>query len=195
MSREVRLTGREPLVGRIAAAVGYTGRKFRLVAGTEVRISGLDREWSGGSHAEWTAVSFPGFEAVACDAPQAWPSPPVDHVVLLEPGKGVLVRHGMSCGVDTGLEIHIHPEGLAPLLPAAVELSSDEKAVLFFTRSLKPSHNGIRNYRQHSSGLDPGRWEAAKALCVAKGLLNKAGAITVAGRNACPDRWPEEMDG
>ena len=36
---------------------------------------------------------------------------------------------------------------------------------------------------------DLGDWDAAKNALIARGMLNKAGAITTAGRNACPSAY------
>ena len=86
------------------------------------------------------------------------------------------------------IEIHGPAANLTGLLPKPSELSFDEKVVLVATRSLKSSYAGISNYRFHQAGgyiggsLD--RWEAAKQTLIQKGLLNKAGAITVDGKNA-----------
>jgi hypothetical protein len=76
-------------------------------------------------------------------------------------------------------------------LPAPTELTEDEEIVLVATRSLKASYGGVSNYRlseaRRYTGIDLHRWETAKAMLIAKKLLNKAGAITVEGRNACPN--------
>jgi hypothetical protein len=58
------------------------------------------------------------------------------------------------------------------------------------TCGLKPSYNGIANFRLHEArrhtGISPERYEAAKASRIARKFLNKAGAVTTAGRNARP---------
>lgn len=85
------------------------------------------------------------------------------------------------------IEIITHAANITPMLPAPVELTSDEIIVLTATRSLKSTYAGIPNYRFHNAhkvtGITSQRWEAAKALLISKGYLNKAGAITVDGRN------------
>lgn len=197
------LTGKEPLIARIAAAVGYTGRKFKLEPKSEVGISGIDCMWSGGSRATWYAISFPDFAVADPSPPCTFPNPPVNHTVALAPGAGILVRHSIFCGKDSGLTIYVHPDGLAKMLPAASGSapSQAELIVLVATAGLKPSHAGISNCRFHEAhertGISLEQWEAAKASCIAKGLLNRAGAITPAGRNACERysvglcKWPK----
>lgn len=60
--------------------------------------------------------------------------------------------------------------------------------VLAATRGLKSSYAGIKNYRFHaareSTGITEPEWNQAKDACMAKGLLNRAGAISDDGRNA-----------
>jgi len=65
------------------------------------------------------------------------------------------------------------------------DLDSDEKVVLYCTRAMKSSYNG--KSRRDYSGLTVDAWEAAKARLIGRGMLNKAGAITPAGRNAAAD--------
>ncbi len=89
------------------------------------------------------------------------------------------------------IEIHSAADNVTRLLPAPTELTEDEEIVLVATRSLKPSYGGVSNYRfvraKECAGIDLHRWEAARSALIARKLLNRAGAITVEGRNACPD--------
>jgi hypothetical protein len=107
----------------------------------------------------------------------------------LAPGL-ICVEHTYFCGKDAGLRFHVHPSGLDPrLLPAKTEdLTNDERIVLYATRSLKSSYNGVKDYRFHAANQDTGitrdRWEAVKTALIERKLLNKAGAITVDGKNA-----------
>jgi hypothetical protein len=83
-------------------------------------------------------------------------------------------------------EIYTTTANITPLLPAPVELSDDEKIVLTACCSLK---GGIRfEYANQYTGISRGRYDAAKASLIARKLLNKAGAVTVEGRNARPYR-------
>ena len=103
------------------------------------------------------------------------------------------IPQGFVCVVNVEsrcphIEIHGPTANLSKLLPKTQELSDDEKIVLIATRSYKSSYAGISNYRLHEAkrqrGITLERWEAAKETLIQKGLLNKAGAITVDGKNA-----------
>lgn len=93
-----------------------------------------------------------------------------------------------------GLTFYVNPSNAAALLPAPVELSAHEKEVLNATRSYKSSYGGRDRYDMAQSAAQYGKnagafpsreqWEAAKAALMARGFLNKAGAITVKGKNA-----------
>jgi len=100
----------------------------------------------------------------------------------------VIVKHSIFCGKDTGITIYANANELVPLLPAKAELTSHENTVLTFTRSYKSSYAGVSNYRfyeaSRATGIKIDEWNAAKAALIERKLLNKAGAITPAGRNA-----------
>lgn len=74
------------------------------------------------------------------------------------------------------------------LIPPKPALAWAESVVLAATRSLKSSYAGIKNYRFYEAhertGITETEWDSAKAVCIQKGLLNRAGAITDDGRNA-----------
>jgi len=87
--------------------------------------------------------------------------------------------------------ITIHPSNVNnELIPATPNIPEDHKIVLEATRGLKSSYAGIKNYRFHTSnartGITLDRWNKAKAELIALGHLNKAGAITITGRNLIP---------
>lgn len=66
--------------------------------------------------------------------------------------------------------------------------TEDERTVLLYTRRYKGSYGRNRDirfsYANRETGITRERWEAAKASCIERKLLTKAGAITPAGRNA-----------
>lgn len=168
------------------ACRGYAGTKFKVRAATQVRFD--DNAWSGGTKSDYWGLDLATGELF--DPPRNDYGTPFTGgvpTVELEPGKAI-VEHSRFCGRDTGITFHLHPENVALALPAPSELSADELIVLVATRSLKSSYGGISNYRLHEAsgytGITAGRWEAAKAALIGRGLLNKAGAITPAGRNA-----------
>lgn len=174
----------------------YGGKTFKASVCEQVTIPADAGLWSGGSRDTYTmielvsgrTVPFPGQN----EAP--WGSRS-ERRVALEPGYTV-VCHSMFCGKDMGLTFYVHADNAAKLLPApTVELTDHEKVVLYGTRCYKSSYGGKDRYQitceqdyGSSYRMSRGEWNAAKATLIGKGLLNKQGAITPAGRNAAPDR-------
>jgi hypothetical protein len=112
---------------------------------------------------------------------------PIENIALPATGYAV-VSQSIFCGKNHGLTIHVHPDNATPLLPAPkAELPWAQRVVLAATRSLKSSYAGISNYRQHEAtartGITRDEYDSAKVDLIAAGLLNKAGAITVDGKN------------
>ena len=186
-----------------ALRAGYDGKKFKARVCERVTIPMTAGLWSGGSRDTYSLVEFEtGREMAASDNMSApWNPGRKDREIELKPGFCV-VEHSIFCGRDMGLTFYVHPDNAAKLLPAPVaELSAHEKIVLDATAGLKSSYMGKDRFQMSSEnsrfsrysstpfaekGVHPTReqWDAAKALLISKGLLNKAGAITVAGRNA-----------
>lgn len=103
------------------------------------------------------------------------------------PENVALVRH--YHGRFESITIYLNPANLrTDLLPPKPALDWAQSVVLAATRSLKSSYAGIRNYRfqeaHERTGITEAEWNSAKDACIASGLLNRAGAITDAGRNA-----------
>jgi len=163
----------------------YRGRKFRLSTSIPSR---LDSYWSGGSRSYYafyelaTGKTF----SVSSNHPLFEKHNPRDLDGL--PDGIVLVKHSIFCGKDMGITIYANPAQLTPLLPPKQEVSENERIVLYYTRSLKSSYAGIKNYRFHEAhrekGISQEDWDSAKQSLIGRKLLNKAGAITPAGRNA-----------
>jgi hypothetical protein len=185
----------EPALVPASLRGGYAGKMFKAVVCTEATIPIDAGLWSGGSREVYTAIefatgrqaSFPGQDEAPWGARQ-------ERTVKLEPGLAV-VRHSMFCGKDMGLTFYLHPANAAQLLPApSAELTKYEKLVLHATCSFKSSYGGRDRYQMAQCDARYGKdfqsfptreqWDAAKQSLIAKGLLNKAGAVTVAGRNA-----------
>jgi hypothetical protein len=175
----------------------YTGKMFKACVVTEVTVPAEAGLWSGGSRDTYRLVEMAtGREIPASDNMSApWNRGRVDRKIVLEPGY-VVIEHTIFCGKDLGLTFYVHPDNAAKLLPApAAPLDRVEKMVLSATCGLKSSYMGKDRYemtrdnaRWSKDGLEqfPSRadWDRAKTSLIAKGLLNKAGAVTVAGRNA-----------
>lgn len=102
--------------------------------------------------------------------------------VLLPKGVVIVVHHYM--GVRENYSIIIRSDDLNPtMLPASVELTIDEKKCLYYTRSLKNSYAGESDIRRKHSGMSVEQWKATQNILQSRGLLNKAGALTLEGKN------------
>ena len=176
---------------------GYSGKMFKAVVGLTVTIPADAGLYSSGTRETFRAINFETGEQATIPGQELSPwDDRRERTVALAPGFAV-VRHSIFQGKDMGLTFFIHPDNAAKLLPApAGELSAYEKLVLVATRSLKSSYGGKDRYQMAADEYDckqalaglpyPTReqWDAAKASLIEKRLLNKAGAITPAGRNA-----------
>lgn len=176
---------------------GYTGKKFKVVVTESVMVPSDAGIWDGGSRTTYNAIrTSDGAKVPMVNHNSApWDASRRDQTVPLQPGYAV-VSHSMFCGKDMGLTYYLHPTDAAPMLPApAVELSPLHQLVLDYTKSRKSSYNGKDRYDMaredhcyafRNNGPWPYTrelWEAAKTDLATMGLLDKRGAITVAGRN------------
>jgi hypothetical protein len=167
----------------------YMGRKFRLTVrdGASSPMS-LTSYWDGGSRDYYRVVRLADFAIV--EVPQnGTPFDGLNFGAESLPAPGfMVVEHSIFCGKDVGLTFHVHPENAAKFLPAAAtaELTWGQRVVLCATRSLKSSHNGRTraDAAVEETGITRAEWDEAKSLCISQGLLNAAGAATIAGKNA-----------
>ena len=165
----------------------YTGNKFKLaVSDSPINCASY---WDGGSRSYFVFANLATGETsseVPAQSAFARPVAGLDAVSL--PDGFVCLEHSIFCGKDSGITIHIRTSNAAKMLPAQVDLTRFENIVLAYTRCLKSSYAGVSNYRYHEAhaqtGITSEEWDATKASLIARGLLNKAGALTVAGRNA-----------
>lgn len=180
---------------------GYSGKKFAVRVCESMTIPADAGLWSGGSRDLYNVVRFADGAQVRMpgQAGSPWDGSRRDQTVTLTPDLCV-VRHSDFCGKDMGLTFYIHPSNAAPLLPAPAELTKAESLVLSYTASRKSSYMGKDRYdmarddarygSEGKAGLAtfPTRadWDAAKVALISRGMLNKAGAVTPAGRNAAP---------
>lgn len=165
---------------------GYTGKKFAFeILDHPINVKSC---WSGGSKDEYVFVRLDNLTTMEMPPQSAFDAKVAGaEAVTLIPGLAC-VRHVYFCGKDLGVTVLLHQDNKPALIEKQVDLSDNEKIVLVYTRSLKPSYGGISNYRFHEAHREKQisleDWEAAKANLIGRGLLNKAGAITDAGRNA-----------
>jgi hypothetical protein len=185
----------EPSQVPTALRGAYDGRKFSAEVCESVVIPSTAGLWDGGSRefyklvqlSDGQIIEFPGQDAAPWD-------PRNERRIQIKPGYAV-VCHSIFCGKDMGLHFYVHPQNATALLPVKAELTHYEKLVLTATRSFKSSYMGRDRYQMaledypysnaHTITFPTrAQWEQAKADLYGKGYLNKAGAITVKGRNA-----------
>jgi len=173
----------------------YKGKKFKAVVTEAVTIPIDAGIWSGGSRDNFHAidlrsgqtVNFPGQNLAPLDSGRA------ERTINIVPGFAI-VRQSIFQGTESGVTFYVHPVNAAAMLPAPTDLNETEQLVLEVTRSFKASYNGKNRYEMArerwewtgSKGSFPSEveWEETKLQLFKKGLLNKAGAITIKGRNA-----------
>jgi hypothetical protein len=176
----------------------YAGKSFQAEACTVVTIPMTAGLWDGGSREDWYTIELATgnvgqhfFQNVAPGSARH------DIPHRIHPGFAV-VCHVHFCGKDMGLRFYVHPDNAAKLLPAPQgELSPADIFFLMATRSFKSSYGG-KSRREMANddyscgkrlpgGMTQAEWDATKASLATRGLVNAAGAITVAGRNAIAD--------
>lgn len=144
--------------------------------------------WSGGQRDYYAIIPLSdAYIGVACIPENGTPFTTELGPLTQLPVGFALVCH--TAGHHENVTVYVNQANLVAMLPAPVTLSENEHTVLHYTSRLKSSYAGISNYRFHSANQDnPAftleNWETAKASCILRGFLNKAGAITESGRNA-----------
>lgn len=168
-----------------AAFPTYRGRKFRLRYADTFDGRSF---WVGGSRDVFRVVRLSDFAVLPLPASH----PTFDRVApsvecLPVPDGAVVAIHSIFFGKDMGLTFLVPEHVGRTMLPLpSVELSDVERAVLGVTSAYKASYAGISDYRAHElqrKGYSLEDIMEARASLKARKLLNKAGAITVAGRN------------
>ena len=174
----------------------YTGRKFKAIATDTVHIPASSGLWDGGSRDVHYAIALEdGRRVQLSDTTSApWDNTRRGQTITLKPGFAI-VEHSIFCGKDFGLTFHIHPQNIQALLPASSgEIDPIETVVLMATTAFKSHYNGQDRYSMARSAMHWSRtrkgltmsrddWNDAKERLITRKLLNKAGAITNAGRN------------
>lgn len=192
---------RNQVPAHILKAANYAGRHIQIIATTQVTIPSYDGNWDHGSRTTWIAIHATTGQAVpASDNVSApWDNNRRDRTITLTPDV-LLIKHRIYQGKDMGITIHTHPDTMSQtfLQPATPLLNPTQQLVLYATRRYVASYNGKDRYQLIKSDIHiirppwfegasfPTReqWEEAKAALISLKLLNKAGAITTAGRNA-----------
>jgi hypothetical protein len=95
---------------------GYSGRKFRLEAKTEVIIPSDANLWSGGSRDSYTAIRLSDGASIQIGSREApWSPHRSEKVVTLVPDIAI-VRHSFFCGKDMGLSYFVHPDNVVKFI-------------------------------------------------------------------------------
>lgn len=168
----------------------YTGKMFKARICDTVTIPADAGLWDGGSRDTYTVIRMADGATIPAARHNAapWDSNRQNRVVTLEPGICV-VEHTMFCGKDMGLTFHIRADDVASMLPPpADELTREQKIVLTATACYKASYGGRNRFQMVTDGdrvtITQNQWDTAKQSLIELKMLNKAGAITVTGRNA-----------
>ena len=186
-----------------AAYPGYRGRKFKI----EVSDNPIDVRsyWNGGSRDYFVFVDLRSMRAAAMPAQSAFDPKIAGAESVKLPADFACVQHSIFCGKDSGITIMIGSANAAALLPApAAELTAEQKLVLCYTAGRKSSYAGRDRCQMAIDDMEsdrrfnPGKpepitresWNSAKESLISAGLLNKAGAITAAGKNAIANERP-----
>ena len=184
----------DPSVMAIVKATfpAFVGKRIAAVPAESFTAWGTN--WDEGYRRQYAAINNTTMQAISVPKDPNWTMGSESHrtPIFIPDGCAVVVLIDSRC--KQHIEIIAHPGIINPMLPPPSDLTFDEQVVLYFTRCLKSSYGGVSNYRfvegGRRVGLTLGRWEAAKETLKGKGFLNKAGAITVDGRNASPENEP-----
>ena len=171
---------------------GLIAKTFGAFSGRDVAVSvhdfgglPLTSYWSGGTREyhkivkldDMTVVSVPenGSGYTGVDAKFGPSGLPLE---MPAPGYAVVT---LTDGSYKALAVHIHIDNSVKMLTNQADLTFDERTVLVATRSLK-SFARLKQ-AQYYTGITEQRYEAAKTSLIARGFLNRQGAITTEGKN------------
>lgn len=162
----------------------YTGRTIKIAPFSPMN---MNSNWDGGTRYYFKIYSLD--DGRILDIPENHPFWTGKNYRLDKlPPRFVIVEHCIFCGKDHGITIIANPEDLAPMLPKSDDITQDERIVLTFTKCYKASYGGVSNLRYKEARrvhqISSEAWETAKTALIARGLLDKRGAITANGRNS-----------
>jgi len=187
---ERQLTRKELPPTILKALGGFRGRSITLETSETVEVYGLN--WDHGSRSRYHVVDLSTGESrlVPGNGHAPWNNPYEGQTLTLLPGFGCIEFRNFAGGMFC--TITVHPDNASKLIPDTTgpKLTRDEIIVLYATRSLKNSYGGESNIRyreaSYSTDINEERWAYATVRLKRLKLLNKAGAITTAGRNMVP---------
>lgn len=183
----VYLKRSDETVNRIIKATfpGFTGTKVEAIVTDSVTMYGT--MWDDGNRRTYQLLRLADMATIPVPQECFGERSAAHHTPFSIPDGVVVVVLNESGITKDGIEIHSPAANISPLLESNVTISEDEKIVLMATVGLKSSYAGIKDYRfseaKQRTGITRDRWDAAKASLIDRKLLNKAGAITIDGRN------------
>lgn len=169
------------LMDKLKSLTGYNGTKIQVeIADYKMELRSY---WDSGSRDVYTCYDMNGNKQTlrVQDAPLPFWRGGETPVYVPSPDK-FLVNHSTFMGKDMGLHVYIHPASvLVGMLPTdKPQISNNELFVLSIICSYKsfarPDYYRGANFKQAEI-------EEYKRILFEKGWVNKAGAITPAGRN------------
>ena len=164
----------------------YKGRKFKLNnSGKPVNIKSY---WDGGSRNYFVVVNLANKSTLSIRENGTIFNAPIAKNGFVVPAEYVIVEHSIFMGKDSGITFHVDPNTATAFLPDTAKVNQDETIVLKYTSRYKNTYGGETNIRykeaKRETGISQDAWNTALASLKTSKLLNKAGAITTAGRNA-----------
>lgn len=178
------------LVRKYAPDDGFNKRAVNVVATERLQLTG--QNWSGGYKSEYIAVDLVDGRCVKIPEP-VWNAKYQERFVEVVGGLAIVCYD--YCGNGKRITIYLHPSNIALMIEPPIELSEEEKIVLYCSRRFKNVYGGrtdIRRKEAASMGykMTPEEWGLIQQQLQGKGLLNKSNALTMKGRNATPDMMP-----
>lgn len=166
----------------------YTGKAFKAEIVESVTIPAEAGLWYDGCRDTYSAIELATGNAIAAsdNVSAPWDDRKSQKIALTS--GFAIVRHSIFAGKDMGLTFYVHPSDAVALLPANnSDLNDTEKRFLAIVRGIKSSYRADYYRRMNLSQAEV---ETIKASLISRDYLNKAGAITVKGRNACENVNP-----
>lgn len=150
----------------------------------------LASNWDGGSRNDYVIVDL-ATQRVASVPENGTIARRVMVLSTLPDGYAV-IEHSFSQGHDLGCTVHVLPQNLNALaITQRVALSDNERIVLVYTRAIIPKERfSEANRETHIAEAD---WLIAKHDLIERGFLNRAGAITEAGKNAVSGQMTSDL--
>lgn len=184
--QQVHLDPKDPTVQQLAklAFPDYNGRKFLAYVTDKVTFSGT--MWESGRRSQYRLIRIADMQVVDIETAPFLRKSDFHSLPHTIPD-GMIVVEYVQAGMRSYMIFHSPTANITPAIKQDVVLTDDEKTVLIATRSLKASYANIKEFRfteaNQKRGITWERWVAAKSSLMEKKLLNRAGAITIDGRN------------